>query len=124
MGDFTTWPSGSAGASATADAAITAVVVGAAMGADACGIVIMPGCPGIPTRLILTFSSPSVISSSAMPDSCTRSISFFSFLRSISQVLFRGDVGNRIRQRVFVTSGAQAADGADRQIAEIRMAPE
>src|SRR3972149_37075 len=32
---------------------------------------------------ILTFSSPSVISSSAMPDSCTRSISFLSLRKSI-----------------------------------------
>ena len=32
-------------------------------------------------QLMRTFSSPSVISSSAMPDSWTRSISFLSFLQ-------------------------------------------
>src|SRR2546425_745440 len=37
-----------------------------------------------PPLTIFTFSSPSVISSSAMPDSCTRSISFFSLRRSMA----------------------------------------
>ena len=42
-----------------------------------------------PPFAMRTFSSPSVISSSAMPDSCTRSMSFFSLRRSMGGSLFR-----------------------------------
>src|SRR5258706_8741153 len=40
--------------------------------------------PGADWRVMRTFSSPSVISISPIPDSWTRSISFLSFLRSMS----------------------------------------
>src|SRR5258705_12204832 len=75
------WPAaGSAGAGAPAAAGPR----GSAAGADATGAA-SGACEMAtpPPFTILTFSSPSVISSSAMPDSCTRSISFFSFRRSM-----------------------------------------
>src|SRR5687768_18578291 len=84
MGDFTTWPSGNTSAAAAAagpgtedweTAGCTSCCEG---GASVTGL-----CIEDVDRLIRTFSSPSVISSSAMPDSSTRSINFFSFLRSI-----------------------------------------
>src|SRR6267378_7875636 len=88
MGAFTTWPSCPASGSATGDAAGAPGAGRASAGAGA-----VPG-PSVaadvgamltaPPLTIFTFSSPSVISSSAMPDSCTRSISFFSLRRSIA----------------------------------------
>src|SRR5437764_6727745 len=45
-----------------------------------------------PPFTIFTFSSPSVISSSAIPDSWTRSISFFSLRRSMEVPLHAGCV--------------------------------
>src|SRR5260370_2361098 len=80
IGALRTWPSWPAGGSAAGPAAA------AARGSDAAGLATATGpCEmlTLPPFTILTFSSPSVISSSAMPDSCTRSISFFSFRRSM-----------------------------------------
>src|SRR5688572_7666609 len=71
----------------------------------------------VPPRLIRTFSSPSVISSSAIPDCWTRSIKVFSLRRSIALVPL---VGQRVRHGELVPFGAQAADDAHGQIAEVR----
>src|SRR2546423_9450400 len=86
--------------------------------------------PPAACRLMRTFSSPSVISISPMPDSCTRSISFFSWRRSTSGLVpGAGDLG-RLQaaacrlQRELVAQGAEARDHADRQVGEIGMAPE
>src|SRR3989442_233225 len=88
MGAFTTWLSGPASVPAAGGAAGAAGAGRASAGAGA-----VPG-PRVaadagailtaPPLTIFTFSSPSVISSSAMPDSWTRSISFFSLRRSIA----------------------------------------
>src|SRR5260221_1184688 len=74
-------------------------------------------------RLMRTFSSPSVISISPMPDSCTRSISFFSFLRSI--VL--GFLFDRLEgglQCEVVHHRSQTGDHALGQVREVRVLPE
>src|SRR5687768_58791 len=83
MGDFTTWPSGNT--SAAAAAAVPVEDWETAAGAACCGggVDVTWLCMEDVDLLIRTFSSPSVISNSAMPDSSTRSINFFSFLRSI-----------------------------------------
>src|SRR5882762_3424113 len=88
MGAFTTWPSWPGSGSATNGAAGAA---GAGRASAGAGAVPEPGVAAdagamltAPPLTIFTFSSPSVISSSAMPDSCTRSISFFSLRRSIA----------------------------------------
>ncbi|EFI22948.1 hypothetical protein HMPREF9016_01333 [Neisseria sp. oral taxon 014 str. F0314] len=47
------------------------------------------GCAAV-ARVMRTFSSPSVTSISAMPDSSTKSISFFSLRKSISFPLNQG----------------------------------
>src|SRR5687768_4898968 len=102
------WPA--SGSSAGAGAA-GVVARGSAAGAAA-----GPAGPGLtlsaPPLTILTFSSPSVISSSAMPDSCTRSMSFLSLRRSI-------ELPQGMGEREVVAAAAQAADGADRQVGEI-----
>src|SRR2546422_1141964 len=88
MGAFTTWPSWPASGSAAGGAAGAA---GAGRASAAAGAVPRPTVATdagailtAPPLTIFTFSSPSVISSSAMPDSWTRSISFFSLRRSIA----------------------------------------
>src|SRR6267378_611168 len=88
MGAFTTWPSWPASGSATGGAA---GAPGAGRASAGAGAVPRPSVAAdagamltAPPLTIFTFSSPSVISSSAMPDSCTRSISFFSLRRSIA----------------------------------------
>src|SRR5882762_3038392 len=90
MGAFTTWPSWPGSGSATNGAAGAA---GAGRASAGAGAVPEPGVAAdagamltAPPLTIFTFSSPSVISSSAMPDSCTRSISFFSLRRSIASL--------------------------------------
>src|SRR6267378_4408849 len=125
MGDFTTCPSGSAGVSGAAADAAAAVAGAAAVMLVAWGIVIPAVCTVLPARLIRTFSSPSVISSSAIPDSCTRSISFLSFLKSIcGRPLFPGCIGQRALQRVLIALRPEPADHPDGLVAEIGMAPE
>src|SRR4051794_36585203 len=108
MGDLRTCPSGSTGATGACGAA------SAGAGACACGAMVWitsrEDCPAFTIR---TFSSPSVISSSAIPDSCTRSISFFSLRRS-TFLLFQG-----VLQCQVVAAAAQAADGSDGDVGEV-----
>src|SRR5690606_24947298 len=90
-----------------------------------------------------TLPSPSVISSSAMPDSATRSIRVLSFLRSIQTIPchFTGTdtgpaakenidknkngmcdlAGHRMLQRGLVTERAQSGDHPDSQVGQIRV---
>src|SRR3989442_1132420 len=84
MGDLSVWPLGSWGA-AGASGAPAAGPDGVMPYAIGCmpGAAMMTGGPPGACRLMRTFSSPSVISISPMPDSCTRSISFFSLRRSM-----------------------------------------
>src|SRR6185436_20871577 len=70
-----------------------------------------------------TRSSPSVISSSAIPDSWTRSISFLSLRRSISQPP-SAQVLERVLQRQLVAPGPQAANHPDRLVGKERMMAE
>src|SRR5229473_6710581 len=95
MGAFTTWPSWPASGSAAGGAAGAAGAGRASAGAGAVprpSVVADAGAMlTAPPLTIFTFSSPSVISSSAMPDSCTRSISFFSLRRSIASSPPGGD---------------------------------
>ena len=58
----------------------------------------MGGPPGA-WRLMRTFSSPSVISISPIPDSWTRSISFFSLRRSMGGAYFFAHTSAHIQQR-------------------------
>src|SRR5690606_40391850 len=83
-----------------------------------------------------TFSSPSVTSSSEMPDSWTRSISFLSLRKSIlvsvrgvrlrrSRVVsVFGDAGQGVVERGHVAVGAQAADHAHGAIGKVRVVAE
>src|SRR5512139_2354092 len=119
MGERTMWPSG------TASSAGAAATGAAAAGAPAwmycgCGAIIM----GAPAMLLAmrTFSSPSVISSSAMPEASTRSMSFFSFLRSMGSPVLQ--VAQRVFQRQFVTVRAQTRHHADGKVGKIRMVAE
>src|SRR5512139_1112401 len=79
---------------------------------------------GAPAMLlaIRTFSSPSVISSSAMPEASTRSMSFFSFLRSMGSPVLQ--VAQRVFQRQFVTVCAETGHHADGEVGKIRMVTE
>src|SRR2546426_3970426 len=99
MGAFTTWPSWPASGSAAGGAAGAA---GAGRASASAGAVPRPTVAAdagailtAPPLTIFTFSSPSVISSSAMPDSWTRSISFFSLRRSIASSPLGGDSAPR-----------------------------
>src|SRR5216683_5060162 len=99
MGAFTTWPSWPATGSATGGAA---GATGAGRASAGAGAVPRPSVVAdagamltAPPLTIFTFSSPSVISNSAMPDSCTRSISFFSLRRSIASSPPGGDSAPR-----------------------------
>src|SRR2546421_8305549 len=90
MGDLTICPSSDVGASpgvepgAEAAAGAETKAVGAVRGGAAGGgASTMPSFPPEPPFTIFTFSSPSVISSSAIPDSSTRSISFFNLRKSM-----------------------------------------
>src|SRR4030042_823562 len=118
MGERTTWPSGTA---SSAGAAAT----GAAAGAGAC--IIWGACAiiiGAPIMLLAmrTFSSPSVISSSEVPESSTRSMSFFSFLRSMGSPVL--EVVQCVFQRKVVTVRAQTGHHADSEAGKIRMMAE
>ena len=88
IGDLTTLPAGTAagagaagaaGSAAAAGAAAAATTVGA-RGAAAAATIVTGAGPALTMR---TLPSASVISSSEMFESDTRSISVFSFLRSI-----------------------------------------
>src|SRR4030042_221232 len=118
MGERTTWPSGTA---SSAGAAAT----GAAAGAGACIIwgacVIIIGAPAM-LLAMRTFSSPSVISSSAMPEASTRSMSFLSFLRSMGSPVL--EVAQGVFQRQFVTVRAQTGHHPDGEVGKIRMVAE
>src|SRR6478672_517245 len=140
MGDFTVCPVGSGGGAGAAGAA-AGICCGImpAMGCM-CGEAIMIGCPAT-WRLMRTFSSPSVISISPIPDSWTRSMSFFSFLRSMF-LAFRmfangpgafwapGSFGagrqgsDRRLQCQLVSHRAQPGDHAGGDVREIGVAPE
>src|SRR3972149_5823612 len=111
MGDFNPWPSDLAGSGSPPAGAVPTGDAGAGVTAA------MAGAWGAPVRLIRTFSSPSVISSSAIPDASTRSISFFSLRRSMFGP-------QRILQRKFVALAAQAADHADCEIGKVRAVAE
>src|SRR5438105_5023260 len=134
MGAFTTWPSWPASGSAAGGAAGVALAGRASAGAGAAA---RPGAAAAgvtltaPPLTIFTFSSPSVISSSAMPDSCTRSISFFSLRRSIASSPRGGDSAPRtcgglqcVVESKVIPAAAQAADGSDRQVGKVRAMPE
>src|SRR2546423_14897705 len=89
MGDLTICPSSDVGASPGvepgaepgAETGTGGAVRGGAAAGD--GASTMPSFPPEPPFTIFTFSSPSVISSSAIPDSSTRSISFFNLRKSM-----------------------------------------
>src|SRR5688500_11541787 len=75
-----------------------------------------------------TASSPSLISISAIPDSSSSSMSFFTLRMSnfglpIFETLF-GQPGGGGLDRELVPEGAQADDAADRDVREIRVMPE
>src|SRR6185312_14110359 len=125
MGDLSVWPVGSSGFAAPASAGEGAACGMAPMGICIAGAVMIMGVPPAGWRLMRTFSSPSVISISPMPDSWTRSISFFSFRRSMVASAGRGterpDGGF---EGELVSQGAEADDHARRQIGEIGVLPE
>src|SRR3569623_355401 len=118
MGERTTCPSGTASSTgaATGRAATGAAVC---IICGACAIII-----GAPAMLLAmrTFSSPSVISNSAMPEASTRSMSFFSFLRSMGGPVLK--VTQRIFQRQFVAVRAQTGHHANGEVGEIRVVAE
>src|SRR5512139_2215052 len=113
------WPSGTA--SSAGAAATGAAGAGAAAWyiCGACDIIM-----GAPAMLLAmrTFSSPSVISSSAMPEASTRSMSFFSFLRSMGSPVL--EVTQRIFQRQFVAVRAQTGYHANGEVGKIRVVAE
>src|SRR4030065_2015474 len=117
MGERTMWPSGTASSTGAA-------ATGAAAGAGACiiwGACIIIGAPAM-LLAMRTFSSPSVISSSEMPEASTRSMSFFSFLRSMGRPVL--EVAQRVFQRQFVTVRAQTGHHADGEVGKMRMMAE
>src|SRR5438270_10484070 len=135
MGAFTTWPSWPASGSAGGGVAAAAGAGRASTGAGAAARPGVAAGAGVmltaPPLTIFTFSSPSVISSSAMPDSCTRSISFFSLRRSIASSPRGGDSAPRtcgglqcVVESKVIPAAAQAADGSDRQVGKVRAVPE
>src|SRR6185312_5915078 len=126
MGDLSVWPVGSSGFAAPASAGEGAACGMAPMGICIAGAVMIMGVPPAGWRLMRTFSSPSVISISPMPDSWTRSISFFSLRRSMGV-----SAGRRGAQRPdgglegeLVAQRSQAHDDAGRQVREVRVMAE
>src|SRR5688572_666153 len=99
------------------------------MGTPTCcmaGAAIMTG-PGASWRLMRTRSSPSVISISPIPDSWTRSISFFSLRRSIGPRLLSRGLAKRPHrgcQRQLVSVRAQPADHPTGDVGEVRVLAE
>src|SRR5512139_177569 len=118
MGERTMWPSGTA---SSAGAAATGAAAAGAAACIICGACIIIGAPAM-LLAMRTFSSPSVISSSAMPEASTRSMSFFSFLRSMGGPVLEVTQGKF--QRQFVTVRAQTGHDADGEIGKIRMVAE
>jgi hypothetical protein len=97
MGDFTTWPWGSAVAAASAAVGVgAAAAIGAgAMATGATTAVVGAAIMAVGTLLTMrTLPSASVISSSDTFDSDTRSISVLSFLKSINAPYLREIEGN------------------------------
>lgn len=77
-------------------------------------------------RLILTDSSPSLISISAMSEDSNNSISFFTFLMSIGISGYRVLVSEFFTsslKRQFITLGAQANHASDSDVGKIGMMP-
>src|SRR5258706_11428165 len=77
-------------------------------------------------RLMRTFSSHSVISISPIPDSWTRSISFFSFRRSIGvprSTRLMAHRPHRCLQRQLIHHGPETGDDAGGEIREVRVVP-
>src|SRR5690606_2685319 len=131
------WPLGASGAAAgaaTAAGAAGAPVAASATGAACCtGACIISGAGGLLT--ILTLPSPSVISSSEIPDSATRSIRVFSLRRSMDSAFLRGSwprgsrVGtsqrfDRCLQGQPVADRAESGDHAGGQVGQVRVMPE
>src|SRR5574340_360782 len=79
---------------------------------------------GAPAMLLAmrTFSSTSVISSSAMPEASTRSMSFFIFLRSMGSPVLQ--IAQRVFQRQFVAVCAETGYHADGEVGKVRMVAE
>src|SRR5690606_35993023 len=141
MGDLITCPWGAAGAAGVAGAAGAAGA--AAAGAATTGSGTYATGWGAGTDLTMrTLPSPSLISSSAIPDSATRSIRVLSFLRSIQtfpchftvadnspqrkKIVIKNENGMRrlsARQRVaqggFIAIRAQSGDHPDGQVGQI-----
>ena len=124
MGDLRVWPFGSATGAAPPGSACPPDGPPTAMCCIA-GAAIISGA-GADCRLMRTFSSPSVISISPMPDSWTRSISFFSLRRSNSapSLLSVQHSAQGRFQRQLVPLRAQSADHAAGQVGEIGVLPE
>src|SRR5688572_1062791 len=125
MGDLRVWPLGSA--TGAAPAAGSACAPDGPPTARCCiaGAAIIMGA-GTIWRLMRTFSSPSVISISPMPDSWTRSISFFSLRRSNSApslLAVQHSAQGRF-QRQLVSLRSQSADHAAGEVGEIGLLPE
>src|SRR5512135_843087 len=118
MGERTTWPSGTASSAAAATGAAAAIGAAACI---ICGACIIIGAPAM-LLAMRTFSSPSVISSSAMPEASTRSMSFLSFLRSMGGPVL--EVAQGIFQRQFVAVRAQTGHHADSEVGKIRVVTE
>src|SRR5438876_1104207 len=75
-------------------------------------------------RLMRTFSSPSVISISPIPDSWTRSFSFRRSIASLRSTRLLVHGPHCRLQRQFVHDGSEAGDDARGQIREVRMVAE
>src|SRR5438045_4120115 len=125
MGDLRVWPEGwgaTAGVAGPREPEGPPVIIGCIAGAA-----MSMGVGADDCRLMRTFSSPSVISISPMPDSWTRSISFLSFRRSISapfSTCLLLHLAQRRFQGQFVDHGTQSGDDASGQVREIRVVPE
>src|SRR6185437_616624 len=136
MGERTTVPGGrpgSAGAAAAADALVAAgegAAAGAATKGDGAATICGAIAPAVGKRDRRTTSSPSLISSSDRLDSSRSSISFLTFLRSMSVSLCTdggssaGQPLDRGVQRIAVTVRAETGDDAQRQVGKIRLATE
>src|SRR5688572_30486231 len=73
-------------------------------------------------RAMRTDSSPSLTSSSAIPDCSSNSISVLILRRSMASSVSRGELGMRGLQRQAVALGPEADDHAPRDVGEIGVA--